>query len=162
MLYFDVDDCLSDFTGYVNDILETNYKVGDNMTYAEWEILRESHQRMFLDLKPKRDVIKILYDKLHDVNFKRKIRLLTAIPDDEHSPWQYATSDKFRWCAEHLIGIPMFIGPYAWQKHRHCKPGDLLVDDKQSNCEEWERSGGKAFMYRDNNKDLIIWLNQNV
>lgn len=159
-IYFDLDDVLADFNGYVNKVLGTNYKVGEQMLYSEWEELRNNHQRLFRELKPKHSVIDILYNTLG--NSELAVRILTALPLDEHSVWQYATIDKVRWCDEHLVGIPMFVGPYAKDKYRHCKPGDLLVDDKRSNCEEWNAAGGKAFLFCDNLKELKLWLTANV
>jgi hypothetical protein len=39
------------------------------------------------------------------------------------------------------------FGPYAEDKQRHCTPGDILIDDKLSNCEQWQAQGGWAIHY---------------
>jgi hypothetical protein len=158
-IFWDLDDVLADFNGYVNKTLNTNYKVGEQMLYSEWEELRTNHQRLFRELKPKRDVIDIAYSLIKSGNIH--VRILTALPLDEHSVWQYAATDKIRWCDEFLLGIPVFFGIYAHDKHRHCKPGDLLIDDKRSNCEEWNAAGGKAFMFAGDIEALKIFLNEN-
>lgn len=156
-LFWDLDDVLADFTGYVNYVHKTNYKVGDMMKYSEWEELRVNHQRMFASLKPK-PTMSIAYD----LGRKFDSAILTALPVDDHSPWSYAAHDKFTWVHRVCPQFPMFVGPYAHQKHRHCQPGDLLVDDKESNCIEWEAADGKAFLFRDNLKELELWLKSNV
>jgi hypothetical protein len=56
-----------------------------------------------------------------------------------------AFSDKVLWAQEHFPDIEVHFGPYAVDKYRHCQLGDILVDDRLSNCESWTQAGGKAF-----------------
>ena len=74
------------------------------------------------------------------------LRFLTALPHDYSVP--FAVYDKVQWADRYFPGVPMFIGPYSHDKWRHCRPGDILIDDRTSNCEEWTREGGKAHIYR--------------
>jgi hypothetical protein len=38
----------------------------------------------------------------------------------------------------------------------HCLPGDVLIDDRTSNCEDWRRAGGVAIQHRgDIDKTLL-------
>lgn len=159
-LYFDLDDVLAHFLPYVNSVLDTDYKVGDMLDLKHWEYMRTHHQRMFIDLLPNHEAVEVLYGILRTSDVQ--IRALTALPFDEHSPWQYATIDKVRWCDKNLLGIPMFVGPYAHDKWRHCTPGDLLIDDKRSNCEEWVAAGGKAYLYRGDNVQMKQWILENL
>jgi hypothetical protein len=41
------------------------------------------------------------------------------------------------------------FGPYSKDKHMHCQPGDILIDDRLSNVEEWRTAGGIA-IHHDN------------
>jgi 5'(3')-deoxyribonucleotidase len=70
------------------------------------------------------------------------IRILTAIPTNNEVPDVF--QDKFDWMAEHYPGIRLCFGPYSHDKHRHAQPGDILVDDRTSNCNEWRTAGGIA------------------
>ncbi len=157
--YWDLDDVLAEFMPYVNVVRGTNYQIGEMLHLSDWEYMREHHQRMFRELKPSKAV-----NTLYQIQVETKItsRILTALPFDDHSPWQYANLDKLRWCDQFVPGVPMFVGPYAHDKWRHCKPGDLLIDDKRSNCEEWEAAGGKAYLYRGNNAHLMEWVKANA
>jgi len=155
-IYFDLDDVLAHFMPYVNSHCDTNYKVGEMLDLKHWEYMRTHHQRMFANLQPNHDAIDVMYNILR--HYDVQIRALTALPFDDHSPWQYATLDKVRWCDQHIQAIPMFVGPYAHDKWRHCTPGDLLIDDKRSNCDEWEAAGGKAYLYRGDNEDMKMWI----
>ena len=70
------------------------------------------------------------------------IRILTAIPTKNEVPDVF--QDKFEWMQEHYPGIRLCFGPYSTDKHRHARPGDILVDDRSSNCREWREAGGTA------------------
>ena len=108
------------------------------------------------------------YQSAHTGYYLRENRLqqscqlfyfLTAIPHDYSVP--YATQDKVWWANDHFPGIPVFIGPFSHDKWRRCKPGDILIDDRVSNCEEWRREGGLAHIYK-NWPDCKAWLEENV
>lgn len=160
-LYFDLDDVLANFNEYANSMFGTDYKVGQMLKLEHWHALCNDHPRMFRLLKPNMGAIDLVREIFVQKNAPQ-IRLLTALPFDENHIWQYAATDKFRWCDEHLMGIPMFVGPYAHDKWKHCKPGDLLVDDKQSNCDEWIAAGGEAFLYREDNEAAEKWIKERL
>jgi hypothetical protein len=82
---------------------------------------------------------------------------LTALPSDYSMP--YAASDKMWWAHEHFPDVTVFLGPFSHDKWRHCKPGDILIDDRTSNCNEWTRAGGQAHIYR-TWQACAPWLNQ--
>ena len=59
----------------------------------------------------------------------------------------YAANDKVWWAHRHFPGIPVFLGPFSHDKWRHCVAGDILIDDRHSNCHEWQSVGGRAHIY---------------
>jgi hypothetical protein len=68
--------------------------------------------------------------------------MLTAIPhkNDMHDTFH----DKVDWMAERWPEVRVHFGPYSQDKQHHCEPGDILVDDRTSNCQEWAARGGIA------------------
>jgi hypothetical protein len=40
------------------------------------------------------------------------------------------------------------FGPFSKDKYVHCHAGDVLIDDRTSNCEEWRAAGGIAIQHR--------------
>ena len=73
-----------------------------------------------------------------------ELNFLTAIPHNNDIPW--VCWDKMLWAQLHFPDIPVHFGPYSEDKQRHCSsPGDILVDDRLSNCSQWQACGGKAF-----------------
>lgn len=154
-IYFDLDDVAADFFGYVNNKLKKTYHIGESLSQSDWSILRHDHQRIFADLDvviPIQLLIRQLSNSGHDIAF------LTAIPFDGQHPWPYAPIDKIKWVSKHFDKTtPCFFGPYAHDKSNHCKAGDILIDDKFSNCADWISAGGIAHLYR-NHTGLIDFL----
>ncbi len=116
-----------------------NYTV----TPEEWERLKTAgHFYRNLPVMPGSDVLVGLARQYRDV-LGWDLFFLTAVPHKNDVP--DAFSDKVLWAQEHFPDIEVHFGPYAVDKHRHCRPGDILVDDRLSNCEDWQRAGGIAF-----------------
>ena len=84
---------------------------------------------------------------------------LTAIPHDDTIP--YAIYDKVRWADKHFPGIPVLFGPYSFDKQLHCKPRDILIDDRSDNCNDWRMAGGIAHEYRTWEK-CQQWIKHNL
>jgi len=156
VILFDLDDVTARFTDRVNEIHGSNHKIGDTMLISEWDHIRENHQRIFRELEPYEEMVDFINNQP-----KFNTAILTALPFDHHSPWQYAAMDKVVWCQKYLPGAPVFFGIFAHDKWKHCKPGDLLIDDRQSNCEEWVAAGGKALLYRGDVGGAKIWVRGN-
>jgi hypothetical protein len=74
------------------------------------------------------------------------LMFLTAVPKGNDVKWAFY--DKVNWATTHYPDIPVMFGPYSHDKHVHCKLGDVLIDDRTSNCEEWRHAGGVAIQHR--------------
>ena len=156
MISIDMDDVCADLTGYVNRTFNTNKAVGELISKEHWAELIAHHPRVFRDLdfnEPFRAYFRELADPRHN----RAIAFLTALPQCDRFP--YAAMDKVDWIREHFgYNYPVFFGPYASNKYRHCKPGDTLIDDSSQNCEQWVAAGGVACLYR--NDTFRSWLDE--
>jgi 5'(3')-deoxyribonucleotidase len=75
------------------------------------------------------------------------LQFLTAVPKGNDVPWAFY--DKVVWAQQHFTGIPVMFGPFSKDKHVHCEPGDILIDDRKSNIEEWAAAGGVAIHHKD-------------
>jgi 5'(3')-deoxyribonucleotidase len=84
------------------------------------------------------------------------LKFLTAVPKGNDVPWAFY--DKVIWAQKHFSGIPVMFGPFSKDKHVHCQPGDILIDDRVSNIEEWRAAGGLSILHKDNN-DTMTQLN---
>ena len=145
MIFWDLDDVTADFMGAVSRITGTPHHIGGLITLKDWATVRQDAPRIFKDLdlvKPVKEMI----DHLADCRINQAF--LTALPDDGVHPWPWAGMDKVNWVQKYFPDMPIFFGPYSHQKLYHCKPGDILIDDRQSNITEWESAGGIGHLYR--------------
>ena len=159
-IYLDMDDVVADWMGYARAYLkEPNWQEGEMLPEYKWRRLKDD-QRMYRNLP--------LKEGAHDlVNWCRSYKeksgcglfFLSAIPHGNDMPW--AIQDKVFWAQEHFPDIPVFLGPYSHDKWVRCKPGDILIDDRRGNNEDWRRQGGRAFLYR-NWPECKLWLEQEL
>ena len=157
-IYLDMDDVVADWTGFANEFFGTPGRAATHyLPDEDWKRLK-LQQRMYRDLKVKDGALELVGEikRYCQVNVA-EVFFLTALPHDDSFP--FAPYDKVRWCERYFPGIVMFIGPYAKDKHNFCKPGDILIDDRRSNCEDWVRAGGRAYEYT-TWQDCEPWLKE--
>jgi 5'(3')-deoxyribonucleotidase len=80
------------------------------------------------------------------------LKFLTAVPKGNDVPWAF--NDKVQWAQSYFPSIPVFFGPFSKDKHVHCRPGDILIDDRLSNIEEWRAASGIAIHHTNINATL--------
>lgn len=127
-----------------------NYTVSE----VEWQQLKSAgHFYRTLPLMPRVEDLVDLARQYRDI-LGWELYFLTAIPHKNDVP--EAFSDKVLWAQEHFPDIEVHFGPYAVDKQRHCRSGDILVDDRTSNCEQWRAAGGLAFKVSGRSLDSVI------
>ena len=157
-IYLDMDDVVADWFGYARAYLkEPLFKDGDILPDATWRRLKDD-QRMYSKLPVKEGANELVrwvtdYATEHDCG----LYFLSAIPKGNDMPW--APTDKVHWANRYFPHIPVFLGPYSHDKWVRCQPGDILIDDRRSNCEDWERAGGRSHMYR-TWEECKVWLEE--
>lgn len=155
-IYLDMDDVVADWFGYAREYLkEPLFKDGDTLPDATWRKLKDD-QRMYSKLPIKEGAYELVaWCRNYRDTKNAGLYFLSAIPKGNDMPW--APQDKVFWAHEHFPDIPVFLGPYSFDKWVRCQPGDVLIDDRKSNCEEWKRAGGLSHMYREW-PECKIWL----
>lgn len=146
-IYLDMDDVVADWMKHARSIVRRNWEYGQRIPDGDWARLKDD-QRFYRHL-PLKDGAHELVNYCRQLLTNNKIsslQFLTALPHDHSMP--YASQDKVWWAHEHFPGIPVFFGPYSYDKWRHCQAGDILIDDRASNCSEWRAAGGLAHQYR--------------
>ena len=141
--FLDMDGVIADWNAGVGDFI--GYRLNDpkaRYPEADWEKIR-THQRVFRDL-PKMsradDIVNLARNFRDQLGYE--LLFLTAIPHYNDIFWEFY--DKVLWAQERYPDIPVHFGPYSEDKQKHCKPGDILVDDRYDNCDNWESVGGIA------------------
>lgn len=142
-IYLDMDGVVADFRTYARGQLG-HYDHGQHRyPDALWHKLRDNpHLFLNLPLMPRSSELVNIARRYRD-QLGWELLFLTAIPRNNDLPWAF--HDKMAWARLHFADIPVHFGPYSTDKHLHCSPGDILVDDRSSNCRDWSLAQGLAF-----------------
>jgi len=150
-IYLDMDGVVADFDEYAARTLGIPPSQGIYPNEVWYKLATNS--RLY------RDLVKTPYaDKLVfqcSVIAKQQgyeLKFLTAVPKGNDVPWAFY--DKVIWAQKYFPGIPVMFGPFSKDKYIHCRPGDILIDDRTSNIEEWRVAGGLGILHRDFNDTL--------
>jgi hypothetical protein len=147
-IYLDMDDVVADWIGYAQEFLKLrwDHEKGERVPQSDWDKLKND-SRFYLNLPLKEGAHELVdYCKSYCSKNGTNLYFLSALPHDYSMP--YAAQDKVWWANRHFPGVPVFLGPFSHDKWRHCKnEGDILIDDRHSNCHEWQAQGGNAHIY---------------
>jgi hypothetical protein len=157
-IYLDMDDVVADWMPAARAIVNRNWDYGERIPDSDWDKVK-AKARFYRDLPIKPGAYDlVLYCQAKVASGQAEsLQFLTALPHDDTVQW--AAQDKVWWAHERFPGIPVFFGPYSYDKWKHCKSGDILIDDRTSNCQEWIEAGGQAHIYR-NWADCQVWLDE--
>jgi len=158
-LYLDMDGVVADFDAYAAKI--AGYHItGDRWPITAWkEIVSNPHLYRDLPKTPEADEL-VEYARIMCKTHGWELLFLTAVPKDNDVHWAFY--DKVMWAQIHFPDIPVHFGPYSTDKHVHCKPGDILIDDRLSNIEEWAAAGGIAIRHKGDLTNTIKQLLDSV
>ena len=138
IIYFDMDGVLTNFRKRIEE-----YKAeGKQTDYEFWVSLEE-----LLD----KNLVLLLKKKGY------KLGIVSALPSKPYHA-ENAEAGKLEWLKNHYKGIfdPIYI--ISSSKGKCCSPGDILIDNKQSNLDDWTEAGGIGIYfdgYTESSKDLI-------
>lgn len=144
-IHLDMDGVVADWNQGVAEII--GYALDDPRAHypqEDWQKLKQ-HEHLYrnLPLLPHAEDMANLARRFRD-ELGWSLVFLTAIPHYNDMHWSFW--DKCLWAQEHFPDIPVHFGPYSVDKQVHCKPGDILVDDRTDNCQRWRGAGGTAIL----------------
>jgi 5'(3')-deoxyribonucleotidase len=157
-LYLDMDGVVADFDEYASRTL--GYPPSEGIYPDDkWKQLAKN-PRLYRDLIPTPYAHQLFKQC---VNFCLKYNydwaFLTAVP--KGNDVKFAFYDKVEWAQKHFPHTPVFFGPFSKDKHQHCSAGDILIDDRKSNIEEWHAAGGIAILHKDY-ETTVLELHQSI
>lgn len=146
-IFLDMDGVVADFNEFSSRVLKEPFDVNvTKYNNEKWSKLKQ-YPRLYRDLKVKAGAYELVdWCTSHCMLTDSQLLFLTAIPRNNNMPWSFY--DKVNWGKTHFPNIPVWFGPRSQDKHIHCKPGDVLIDDRSLNVEDWHKAGGIAHQYR--------------
>ena len=159
--YLDMDGVVADWERAAAEFLGRPMRDPDTLTHyrnteSEWaKIKTQSRFYRSLPLMPRVDELVHLARQYRDT-LGWTLLFLTAVPAKDDVHWAFY--DKVMWATEQFPDIPVHFGPHSWEKQRHCSAGDILVDDRPDNCEQWRSAGGLAFKVNANDLGSVLDL----
>lgn len=140
-LYVDMDGVVADFDEYAARTLGVSPSQGIYPDEVWYQLA--SNARLYRDLL-KTPYADELMAECKDFTLTKghNLYFLTAVPKGNDVKWSFY--DKVLWAQHHFSDIEVMFGPYSKDKWQHCQPGDILIDDRLSNIEEWRVAGGIA------------------
>jgi 5'(3')-deoxyribonucleotidase len=150
-LYLDMDGVVADFDEYAARTLGVPPSEGIYPDEVWYKLA--SNARLYRDLK-KTSYADQLVAECEDFALTKgyNIYFLTAVPKGNDVKWSFY--DKVLWAQQYFPGIAVMFGPYSKDKWQHCNAGDILIDDRQSNIDEWRAAGGIAIHHVSLNSTL--------
>jgi len=154
-IYLDMDGVVADFNAYADRVLRKK-TTSDRWPDAEWTRLKDN-VRLYRDLEktPEADQL-VEYCRTMAETKGYHLVFLTAVPRNNDVHWAFY--DKVLWAQFRYPDVPVFFGPYSHDKHIHCLPGDILIDDRTSNITEWRAAGGVGILHRGNLQETLSQL----
>lgn len=153
--YLDMDGVVADWETAAAEFFGRPIRLkGATNSVTEWDSIKTQHRfYRTLPLMPRVDELVALARQYRD-QLGWQLLFLTAVPRNDDMPWAFY--DKVLWAQQHFADIPVHFGPHSWHKQQHCGAGDILVDDRLSNCEQWSAAGGICFRVTGNNLLTVI------
>jgi 5'(3')-deoxyribonucleotidase len=148
IIYLDMDDVVADWKLAAEAIVKRSWhNYIERIPDEDWNKVK-AKKRFYRDLPIKPGAYELVEfcRNAVTIGLADEVLFLTALPHDFSLP--FAAYDKVMWAHERFPDIPVLFGPYSRDKHTHCQPGDILIDDRTSNCEEWKAAGGHSHIYR--------------
>jgi 5'(3')-deoxyribonucleotidase len=145
-IYIDMDGVLADFDTRMKEIMDltpedwAQHAHTNRWPNNKWKRVRDlPHYFRDLPKMARADQLMDLAYRFRDT-FGWRLRALTAVPHDNDFPECF--QDKIDWMREHYPDLRVWFGPYSEDKQMRSQPGDILIDDRRINIEQWENRGG--------------------
>jgi deoxypyrimidine-specific 5' nucleotidase type C protein (NT5C) len=130
-LFLDADGVLADFDEGARRLLGMTPAVFEAKHGRREFWRRIANAKNFYGSLPEMPDARLLFQGVEHL----KPTILTGLPLGK-----WAAPQKVAWAAEHFPGVPI-ITCMARDKHKHMKPGDVLVDDRENHRAAYENAG---------------------
>ena len=146
IIELDMDGVLVNLDAHIQETAGLAF--GQHPAKQMWALLREHCHDMFRDAEPMPDAHELVRHVMGMRDRGFRVEILTAVPLFKSFP--HAKAHKREWLQKHfpeLAGPGFKIGPFSRDKWRHAKPGNILIDDRPMNIQQWRAAGGIGILH---------------
>ena len=134
IIYCELDGVLCDFESKVTDICGVNSRAfTPEELWPMLQVVDMANQRVFTHSCPGSLMDELLWDKLAPL----QPVILTTLPRGK-----WADPQKRLWCSRELGPHVRVVTSLSLPKRTYCNPGDILIDDMDYMCLQWQSRGG--------------------
>ena len=143
-IFVDMDGVIADFDKFLFDKMGRTFphNIGPAEDVLMWDFL-QNVDRLYWHLPPTEYAFELMDMVL---STGANVEILTAIP--RRTAILGAEKDKRDWMIKYFgNAIKVNIGPFSKDKWKHAKAGDILIDDRPDNIDEWNAAGGIGILH---------------
>jgi PAS domain-containing protein len=142
-LYLDLDGVLADFSARFRQLFgvspedfesECTEKFGRDGEAAFWKEIQRADGAFYENLSCTPDAL-YLYNAVREL----KPVILTGVPFDS---FPSAMRQKEAWVRRRFGPDQVVVCCDSSRKWQHCRPGDILIDDRPKHADAWRKAGG--------------------
>jgi len=139
VIYSDMDGVITDFDKYFmkysKGIPPTQYEL-ENGIKSFWKLINKAGVKFWseMDWMP--------YGKEYWEYIKKYNPILLSAPSQDKSSY----IGKQEWVNKNLPGSELILSP-AEEKQEYAAPNHILIDDRESNIDQWKAKGGIGIRY---------------
>lgn len=145
-IFLDMDGVVADFNGYAKDLVGYTAP-GKRYPEEDWDKIK-ANPRLYREI-PVIEGSEYFVERVRQLANENDmpLKFLSAVPRQNDVGWVFW--DKIEWVKTYFPGIPLWFGPYSRDKHVHCVNGDILIDDREDNIQDWTQAGGIGILHTD-------------
>ena len=145
-IFLDMDGVVADFNGYAKELVGYTAP-GKRYPEEDWDKIK-ANPRLYREI-PVIEGSEYFVERVRQLANENDmpLKFLSAVPRQNDVGWVFW--DKIEWVKTYFPGIPLWFGPYSRDKHVHCVNGDILIDDREDNIQDWTTAGGIGILHTD-------------
>lgn len=146
-----MDGVVADFDTGFKDVVGKSWS--DASDENRWDVLldcwpHQNGQGFYYDLPEFEGAVEF-YERVKElgVTYNYKVEFLTGVPKNANMPTAFV--EKRLWVDETFnddIAV-VHIGPWSEHKQLWSRPGDVLIDDRKRNVDQWIAKGGIGIVH---------------
>jgi hypothetical protein len=141
-IYLDMDGVIADFSKRYKELFGIDPSEADNYKTFEKFFLQFIAQEQFSTLELMPDAFKLI-DYLKSLDITTKILSSTSSESKDEA----IRGQKFKWLETHNITFEPILVPGKRFKRQYATPSSILIDDTESNINQWHEDGGVAILH---------------